>query len=577
MSTVTREAGRRLLRYKGRLAAAIVTLLGSTAATLAGPFLVGYGIDHAILQHRAHVLDVIAAVLMGTVVIGFVLGKAQINLVGGLGERFCYDLRQEVFAHLQGLSLDFYDSERTGRLVTRMTADFDALQALVQQGLIILVTNILLFAGATVTLLVLSWQLFLVCLVIAPVLVWATRRFQRDSRLAYERVRETIGQTLVTVQEGLTGVRVIQAFAREDSQVRRFASHNEAQLEANIDAVRVSIRFFPIIELSAVVTTAAIAGVGGLFVDHRVVPLGIVATFVLYMNSLFDPVQQMSQLFNQFQSSGAAFGKLLGILATEPTVVEAAAPVELPAGGDMMLEGVTFSYGTGSAVLEGVDLVVKRGEKLALVGPTGAGKSTLAKLMARLYDPTTGRIRFGGVDLRDASFESLRSRVVMVPQEGFLFRGTILDNVRIGRLDASDDEAAAALDAIGARDRFEQMEGGLGAVVEARGSTLSAGERQLVSLARAALANPDVLILDEATSSLDPGTEAEVDAAMRTVSHGRTTIVIAHRLQTAAEADRIAVVSGGGISEIGTHDDLLDRHGHYAALFAIWDDAGRTD
>ncbi len=573
---VWRQCALRIRPYRGRVALAVVTLFASTAATVAGPALVGYGIDHGIQGGHGRTLDVVAAIFVATSTTAFLLGRQQIKMVGWLGERFCFDLRQEVFNHLQKLSLDFYDSERTGRLVTRMTADFDATESLVQQGLIVLVMNLLLFCFAIVVLLVLSWQLFLVTLVAAPVLFFASRRFHRRSQAAYQRVRDSIGQTLVTVQEGLTGVRVIQAFAREEAQVNRFDLYNKAQLDANIDAVRVGVRYFPVVEMSAVVTTAGMVGLGGLLVHEQLVALGTVVAFVLYVNSLFDPVQQMSQLFNQLQSSGAALRKLFGILATQPSIVESEGAVELPSGAELTLRGVSFTYAgsAGPPVLSGVDLTVPPGQKLALVGPTGAGKSTLAKLIARLYDPTSGSVALGGVDLRRATLASLRRRIVMVPQEGFLFRGTVLDNVRIGRGGASDEEAREALRSIGVLARFEAMAGALEGIVEGRGSTMSAGERQLVSLARAALANPDVLILDEATSSLDPGTEADVEAAFAAVSRGRTTIVIAHRLQTAAAADRIAVVDAGGISELGTHDELIALGGRYAALYAAWGPAG---
>jgi len=395
-----------------------------------------------------------------------------------------------------------------------------------------------------------------------------------------------VGQTLVSVQEGITGVRVVQAFGREEHQVSRFASRNRAQLDANIDAVRVSTRFFPVVEGASVVTTAGMVGLGGWFVHEHLVPLGTVVAFVLYLNSLFDPIQQMSQLFNQLQQSGAALRKVLGVLDTEPSIIEAPSPVELPRRANLVLRGVGFSYGGGGAggagagdaapmVLSGVDLVLRPGERLALVGPTGAGKSTLAKVVARLYDPVEGTVSYGGVDLRQASRQSLRRRIVMVPQEGFLFRGSLLDNVRLARPDATDAETTAALAAVGALERFEQLPGGIAGTGEEGGLLLSAGERQLVALARAALANPDVLVLDEATSSLDPGTEAAVEEAMDAVTAGRTTIVIAHRLSTAAGADRIAVVAGGGIAELGSHLELLALSGRYAAMWAAWEAEGR--
>jgi len=459
------------------------------------------------------------------------------------------------------------------------------MESLVQQGLVILVTNGLLFCAAVVVLIVLSWQLFLVCLVVVPFLYRASRRFQRDSRTAYMEVRDRVGQTLTTVQEGITGVRVVQAFGREEHQVNRFADRNLAQYEANIEAVRVSTRYFPVVEASSVVTTAGMVGVGGLFLLHHVVALGTVVAFILYLSSLFDPVQQMSQLFNQVQQSGAALRKVLGILEVRPAVSEAEAPVDLPPAGDLVVEGLGFAYGDvesgAPSVLSGVDLHVRAGERLALVGPTGAGKSTLAKLMARLYDPVEGTVSYGGVDLRDASFASLRRRIVMVPQEGFLFRGSLLDNVRLGRAGASDDDCREALRSIGAFERFSELPGVSGAEPSSGGESvgllLSAGERQLVALARAALAAPDVLVLDEATSSLDPGTEAAVEVAMESLTRDRTTVVIAHRLSTAKGADRVAVIVDGGIAELGSHDELVALAGRYGSMYAAWESDGTAE
>jgi ATP-binding cassette subfamily B protein len=573
----TRRVVKQALRpERAFLVGACLTIVLSAAAVLAGPGLVGYAVDHLSgrpVAQELHVLGIVAACYLAAALIGAVCQRQAIRWVGEIGERFLYRLRVRVFEHLQLLPLGFYDSERTGRLVTRMTSDFDAMESLVQQGLIILVMNALLFFSALVILAVLSWQLFAVCLLVVPILYRSTRRFQRDSHEAYTTVRERVGQTLVSVQEGISGVRVVQAFGREDHQVRHFASRNRAQLDANIDAVRVSTRFFPVVEGTSVVTTAGMIGVGGLFVHDHIAPLGTVVAFILYLSSLFDPIQQMSQLLNQLQQSGAALRKVLGLLDTAPTVVEGPSRLELPAASVLELAGVSFAY-AGPApelVLHHVDLVLQPGERLALVGPTGAGKSTLAKVIARLYDPVAGTVAYGGVDLREASFESLRRRIVMVPQEGFLFEGSLIDNVRLARPEASDEEAVAALAAVGAAERFERLPGGLSG--SGHGS-LSAGERQLVALARAALANPDVLVLDEATSSLDPGTEAAVEAAMEAVTRGRTTIVIAHRLSTARTADRIAVVAAGGIAELGSHDELVALGGRYASMWAAWESDG---
>lgn len=580
---VTGSDGRRLvgrcfamMRHRRlRLVATFVVMVLTTLTVLAGPALIGYGIDHGIKAHRSGPLDKAALAYLVIAVAAVFLSRAQIRMITWLGEGFLRDLRVRVFDHIQAMPMAFFDGEQTGRLVSRMTADVNALEDLVQQGLLLFVTNGLLIVVAVVVLIVMSPMLFALSLVSLPAMAVATRRFRRDSNTAYLRVRDRISQTLSSLQEGLSGVRVIQAFGKEEHQERRFSTHNRAQLDANIDAVRISVRYFPVVEMSGVVTTAALVGVGGWLVSTGAVQLGVVVAFVLYLANLFDPIQQMSQLFNLVQSAGAALSKLFALLDTASTLTESPDAVELPAHGPVEVRGVSFAYGASSSargplVLRDVTITVVPGEHLALVGPTGAGKSTLAKLMTRLYDPVEGAVHFGGTDLRLATFDSLRRRMVVVPQEGFLFSGTLFDNVRLGRAGATDAEVRDALALVGAADRFEAFPDGLGTEVRERGSRLSAGERQLVSLARAALANPEVLVLDEATSSLDPGTEAEVEAAVGALMAGRTVVVIAHRLSTAERADRVAVVDDGCLTELGTHDELLGRGGRYAALFAVW-------
>ena len=570
---VIRRALRMLRPHWVQASLALLMLLLSTAALLAGPALVRYGIDNGLRRHRSGaVLDRVAMIYIAVAVAGVVFSRAQIVLVSKVGEGFLRDLRMKVFAHIQSMSMGFFDREPTGRLVARMTSDVDSLQEMVQLGLIAFVSNTLLLLASVVVLVGMSWQLALVSLVAMPWVVASSVRFRRRSNRAYRVVRDRISQTMSTLQEGLTGVRVIQAFGQEETQVLRFAVHNEAQLDANLDAVKISTRYFTVVELAGVISTAVVVGVGGAFVHHDVVTVGTVAAFVLYLANLFEPIQQLSQLFNTLQSAAAALAKLFGLLDVRSPLVEAPGAVPLPAAGDIEVQAVSFSYGGagGAPVLADVTLTVGRGERVALVGPTGAGKSTLAKLMARLYDPVAGTVSYGGVDLRRASFSSLRERIVVVPQEGHLFQGTVLDNVRIGRPGASDDEVRAAMASIGVLARFEGLADGLATEVRERGSRLSAGERQLVSLARAALANPEVLVLDEATSSLDPGTEAEIEAAISALTAGRTTIAIAHRLTTAERADRVAVVDGGRLAEIGTHDELVRAGGRYAALYASW-------
>jgi ATP-binding cassette subfamily B protein len=556
--------------WRRRIIGAVAVLVVQTACLLAGPALVRNGIDAGLRENDPAALNLSAALYLVVAVLALLCGRLAIRLVARVGESFLRYLRVRVFHHLMSLGLDFFEREKTGRLVARLTSDVEAMQELVQMGLTMMVQNVLIFVGALVVIFILSWQLALCVLVVVPPVVWASRWFRTASNRAYLEVRERIGTNLATLQEGLAGVRVVQAFGRERSFTTRFNETNEAQFDANLETVKISTRYFPFVEFCGVAGIAVIVGIGGVFVDADIITVGTVAAFILYLNSLFEPVQQLSQLYNTVQSSGAALNKLFGLLDTPATIGERPGAVDLPAEGALEVHDVSFAYGSGPEVLHGVSVTVAAGERLALVGPTGAGKSTLAKLIARFYDPLAGEVRFGGVDLRDATIESLRERIVVVPQEGYLFHGTIRENVRVGRPDATDAEVDAALEALGLRARFAALPEGLDTEVRERGSRLSAGERQLVSLARAALADPTLLVLDEATSNLDPGTEHAVERALEVLTSQRSVVVVAHRLSTAARADRIAVVDDGRIQELGSHDELVRREGRYASLWSSW-------
>jgi len=542
----------------------------STLAILAGPFLLKVGIDRGIRPGNLGVLNAAVAVYVVVAIVAYLASRKQVMLISEAGEGFLRDLRKRVFDHLLRLAMPFYDREKAGVVVSRMTSDVDSLQELVQQGLLQLAASLLLIFGSVIVLGLVSWQLLLICLIPVPFVVLASVKFQRDSNKAYLTVRDRIGLTLSSLQEGISGVRVIQAYRREDHEIGRFQRRNDRLYRAHMRSVFVQAWYLPVIEGAALGCTALVIGIGGKMVVEGSLTIGTVTFFVLTLSNLFEPVQQLSQLFNTVQSSGAALHKLFDLLDTPVDLEERPDAVPLPDHGELRVEGLSFGYGDGPPVLEGVDLVLPVGEKLALVGPTGAGKSTLAKLMARLYDPTAGRVTFGGIDLRDAKLDSLRTQITVVPQEGYLFAGTIRDNVRIGRPDATDADVEAALSSLGLLERFQLQPQGLETEVHERGSSLSAGERQLVSLARAALADPAVLVLDEATSSLDPGTEVLVEKALERLVEGRTVIVIAHRLSTAERSDRVGVVADGRLVELGPHAELVAQGGRYAALYRSW-------
>ena len=566
---VLRRAARMALPFKKTILGALFFTAISTFGVVMGPVILGWAIDNGITPGDRTVLRNAVIFFVVLTVFSYLAARQQYILINRAGEGFLQSLRIRVFDHIQKQSLSFFDRNKSGVLVARMTADIESMGELVQWGLLQFVAAILLVLFALILTFVMSWQLALVGLLVMPIIIVASRKFQRDSNAAYLDVRENIGQNLSTLQEGIAGVRVIQAYAREPEQRRRFEESNRTLYDSHVHSVRVSTWYFGLVETSGVLATAIIVGVGGWLYTRGEVEVGVIIATVLLFAQLFEPVQQLSQLYNTLQSSAASLNKLFGILDTEPDILDG--EQELPRTGEMIVDGVGFRYpATEAPVLSEVSITVADGERLALVGPTGAGKSTLAKLMARLYDPTEGTISFAGIDLRDATLASLRHRVVVVPQEGFLFGGTIADNVRVARFEATDDDVRAAFEAIGALERFEEFPEGIHTEVRERGSRLSAGERQLVSLARAALVDPGVLVLDEATSNLDPGTEFIVERALDSLMSGRTTIVVAHRLSTIQRADRIGVIDGGRLVELGTHTELVELGGKYAALADAW-------
>jgi ATP-binding cassette subfamily B protein len=576
--------------YRGRIVVALVVLLLGLGATLAGPALVGYAINDGLVAHHSmRIVNIAGAAYVAVSIVYFVTTRMQTLMVSGIGESFLNDLRRRVFSHLLAQPLAFFESESSGQLLSRMTADIDVLESLVQSGLSSFVTSIGLFIASLIVLVVFSPIMCAVVVVsLVPVLV-ASARYRTASTRAYRQVRDLIGDALASLDEHLAGVRVIQAFRQEQATIERFAEVNQTQLDGELSTVRLSSRFFPKIEWAGVTSTVVVLVAGALLVQAHLTTVGTVAAFVLYLANLFNAITSLSALFDLLQSSGAAMATVFALLQVGPGMVDPESPTTLPARGDLELDAVHFAYGVGAEddleaeeldermVLEGVDLRVEAGERLALVGPTGGGKSTLAKLAGRLYDPIAGSVRFGGVDLRQVLLSHIRERIVVLPQEGFLFRGTVLENVALGRPGATLDDAREAVARLGLADWVASLPQGEDTDVGERGSHLSAGERQLVSLARAALTDPAVLIMDEATSNIDPGTERQAEAALAALAEGRTVIVVAHRLPAAERADRVAVVRDGALVEIGSHQELIEADGHYARLFEAWSGAGLSD
>lgn len=551
---------------------ATVSLCLLALSGLARPLVIQRAIDRGFQNDDMGVIWVAALIFLAFAALGYVTQASSTWLVSWIGQGFVRDLRVRLFAHLQQLSMSFYDKENSGRLLSRMSADTVALTDLINNAFIMLTQSALLLGGTVIILMLLSWQLSLVALVVVPPLVIATMIFQHYSERAYEAVRDRIADVLVHMQESFAGMKVVKAFAREGHNMERFGAINEANYVANLRAVRIAAVYIPFIEWLSGVGIGIILYFGGRGVLGAEVSVGTIAAFVFYMSFIFQPIQQLSMFFDMFQQGMAALNKIFGVITLEPAVQEAASPTPLPqpVEGHLALERVTFGYDPKAPVLHEVSVDIPGGQRIALVGATGAGKSTIARLMMRFYDPTGGSVRLDGVDLRELSFADLRRSVVMVPQEGFLFTGTIRDNILFGRPDATADEVVQACTRLGVHDFIDSLPEGYETYVSFRGSRLSAGEKQLVSLARAFLADPAVVILDEATSSLDPGTEALVEAAMHKLLSGRTSIVVAHRLTTAERADRVLVVDDGRVIEDGAHEDLVELGGEYAKLYSQW-------
>lgn len=558
--------------HRRAMVVAFALVVAETLATQAGPLLTQIAIDHGIGERSTGTLATVGAAYLVAVAVNVVASSARIAFTGRLGERLLFELRLRVFSQLQRLSLDFFTGEKAGRLMTRMTSDIEALSALFQDGLVNLAVQGLTLAVITTVLVSMSPKLTLITVaLVVPVMLAMTLWFRKASDVGYARVRDRIAEVMADLQEGLAGIRIVTAHNRRRHNVVQHDNVIGAHRDANLYTARVGAFYGPGTEAVGVTGQALVLLLGGRMVLDGSLTLGELTAFVLYLNAFFAPVQQLVQLYTTYQSGQAAVTKLRDLLGSAPSVPERPDAVELPpVEGGIELDRVTFGYAADHPVLRDVSLRIAPGETFALVGPTGAGKSTIAKLVTRFYDPQAGRVLIDGHDLRDVTLESLRRQLGVVPQEPFLFHGTIRDNIGFAAPDADDEELLAACRAVGIDDLLDRLPAGLDTPVHERGSSLSAGERQLLALARAFLARPRVLVLDEATSNLDLRSEATIERALDVLLEGRTAIVIAHRLATAMRADRIAVVDEHGIVELGSHDELVAAGGHYAELYRTW-------
>ncbi len=568
------KVARGLLRfvkpYTGQMLLALFFMILVTAASVSGPYFVKLAIDDGIVANDIVSLRQTVLIFLGVSIVQLGVNYLRVRIMSRVGQHVLYDVRMAMFAHLQKLSLSFYNRYSVGRVITRVINDVGTLREFITWAVLAIVRNLLGIVGTLIAMIALNFQLSMLTFAVLPIMVLATIAFRTIARKNYRRVRAAVSWTNSVLAESVNGVRVVQAFSRQERNYKTFKEYvNRYFYETSLDAAKVASVFTPVVDILGAVATSLVVYVGGTAVLGESITPGVLIAFVLYVDRFFEPIRDLSRRFDTLQSTMAGGERILELLNTPVDVQDTANAKELgPIVGGVRFENISFHYSDDpTLVLDQIDLDVKAGETVALVGETGAGKTTIVKLLTRFHDPTDGCVRVDGVDLREVTQQSLRRQMGMVLQDPFLFNGSVKENILFGRLDASDEDVIAAAKAVGAHEFILALKNGYETSVEEGGATLSVGQRQLISFARALLADPRILILDEATSSVDIQTEQIIQRALMKLLKGRTSFVIAHRLSTITSADRIVVIEGGKIAEEGTHSELLANQGMYYELY----------